>query len=99
VKVAAVSAHFGRDLEQCLSRIEVIIDAARTQEVDLLVFPDATIGGYLGTFADVDRTGLPPSLPADVPELTRVAAMAGTWWSASPTARWRATTTTTPRCA
>jgi nitrilase len=77
VNLAAVSAHFGRDLEQCLTRIEAIIEAARTREVDLLVFPDATIGGYLGTFADADRTGLPPSLPADAPELGRVAAMAG----------------------
>jgi predicted amidohydrolase len=77
VNVAAVSAHFGRDLEQCLARIEAIIEAARGRDVDLLVFPDATIGGYLGTFADVDRTGLPPSLPADAPELKRVSAMAG----------------------
>lgn len=77
MNVAAVSAHFGRDLEQCLSRIEAIIEAARGRQVDLLVFPDATIGGYLGTFADVDRTGLPPSLPADAPELKRVSAMAG----------------------
>jgi len=77
VRVAAVAAHFGRDLEQCLTRIEQIIEAARSRQVDLLVFPDATIGGYLGTFADADRTGLPPSLPADAPEFTRVAAMAG----------------------
>jgi len=77
VNVAAVSAHFGRDLEQCLARIEAIIEAARTRETDLLVFPDATIGGYLGTFAEADRTGLPPALPADAPELARVAAMAG----------------------
>jgi predicted amidohydrolase len=77
VNVAAVAAHFGRDLEQCLSRIEAIIQAARSRQVDLLVFPDATIGGYLGTFADVDRTGLPPSLPPDAPELERVAALAG----------------------
>ena len=77
MNVAAVSAHFGRDLEQCLARIEAIIEAARTRETDLLVFPDATIGGYLGTFAEADRTGLPPALPADAPELARVAAMAG----------------------
>ena len=77
MKVAAVSAHFGRNLEQCLVRIEAIIEAARSQQVDVLVFPDATIGGYLGTFAEADVTGLPPSLPADAPELKRVAAMAG----------------------
>jgi predicted amidohydrolase len=77
VKVAAVSAHFGRDVEQCLSRIEGIIEAARSRAVDVLVFPDATIGGYLGTFADADVTGLPPSLPADAPEFKRVAAASG----------------------
>lgn len=77
MKVAAVAAHFGRDLEQCLTRIGSVIEAARSREVDLLVFPDATVGGYLGTFADVDRTGPPPSLAPDAPELERVAAMAG----------------------
>ena len=77
MRTAAVAAHFGRDLEQCLTRIGSIIAAARSREVDVLVFPDATIGGYLGTFADADVTGLPPALPADAPEFTRVAAMAG----------------------
>jgi predicted amidohydrolase len=71
-----VAAHFGRDLELCLTRIESIIEAARSRGVDFLVFPDATIGGYLGTFADADRTGLPPSLHAEAPELERVGAMA-----------------------
>jgi predicted amidohydrolase len=76
VRVAAVAAHFGRNLEQCLTRIGSIIEAARSKGVDVLVFPDAAIGGYLGTFADADRTGLPPSLPADAPEFERVAVMA-----------------------
>ena len=62
MRVAAVAAHFGRDLEQCLTRIGSIIEAARSRDVEVLVFPDATVGGYLGTFADVDGTGLPPSL-------------------------------------
>jgi predicted amidohydrolase len=77
VRVAAVAAHFGRDLEQCLTRIGSIIEAARSRDVGVLVFPDAAIGGYLGTFADVDGTGLPPSLCPDAPEFGRVAAMAG----------------------
>ena len=76
MRIAAVSAHFGRDLEQCLIRIETIIEAARSRDVDLLVFPEATIGGYLGTFADADATGMPPALPADAPELKRVAGLA-----------------------
>jgi predicted amidohydrolase len=76
VKVAAVSAHFGRDLEQCLAKIELIIEAARSQAVEVLVFPDATIGGYLGEFGGRDATGLPPALSDDAPELKRVGAMA-----------------------
>ncbi|MGI5133009.1 carbon-nitrogen hydrolase family protein [Pseudonocardia sp. CA-107938] len=77
MKVAAVAAHFGRDVDQCLTKIEMIIGAAASQDVDLLVFPDATIGGYLGTFAGTDETGLPPVLTEDSPELKRVAAAAG----------------------
>jgi predicted amidohydrolase len=77
VRVAAVAAHFGRDLEQCLARIERVIDVARSQGVDVLVFPDATVGGYLGAFAGRDATGLPPALPADAAEFERVAARAG----------------------
>jgi predicted amidohydrolase len=77
VRVAAVAAHFGRDVGQCLTKVEGIIADARAQGVQLLVFPDATIGGYLGDLGRGDDTGLPPALDAAAPELTRVAAAAG----------------------
>jgi predicted amidohydrolase len=77
MKIAAVAAHFGRDVEQCLTKIEMIVGAAASQGVDLLVFPDATIGGYLGTFAGTDETGLPPVLTEDSPEIERVGKAAG----------------------
>jgi predicted amidohydrolase len=76
VKVAAVSAHFGRDVDQCLAKIEGIVGDARAQGVRLLVFPDATIGGYLGDLGRGDDTGLPPALDAGSPELKRIAAAA-----------------------
>ena len=45
--------------------------------MDLLVFPDATIGGYLGGFDPVHDTGLPPAFPADDAVFDRVASAAG----------------------
>jgi predicted amidohydrolase len=99
MKIAAVAAHFGRDVGQCLTKIEMIVGAAASQDVDLLVFPDATIGGYLGTFAGTDETGLPPVLTEDSPELKRVAAAAATWSCASATGSSRPTCRTTRRCA
>jgi len=76
VRVAAVSAHFGRDVEQCLAKVEGIVADARAQDVTLLVFPDATIGGYLGDLGRGNDTGLPPALDAGAPELKRIAAAA-----------------------
>jgi predicted amidohydrolase len=77
VRVAAVAAHFGRDLEQCLAKVDLIIAAARSQNVELLVLPDAALGGYLGDLGGRDATGLPPALAEDAPEIERVAAAAG----------------------
>ncbi|GAA4319121.1 carbon-nitrogen hydrolase family protein [Klenkia terrae] len=77
MRVAAVSAHFGREVEPCVAKVEAITADARAQGVDLLVFPDATIGGYLGGFDPVHDTGLPPAFPADDAVFDRVAAAAG----------------------
>ncbi|QNG36642.1 carbon-nitrogen hydrolase family protein [Geodermatophilaceae bacterium NBWT11] len=77
MRVAAVSAHFGRDVEPCLAKIEAITADARARGVDLLVFPGATIGGYLGGFGAVGATGMPPAFPADDPVFDRLAAAAG----------------------
>ncbi|KQS66607.1 carbon-nitrogen hydrolase family protein [Modestobacter sp. Leaf380] len=77
MRLAAVSAHFGRDVGACVAKVEAITSDARAQGVDLLVFPDATLGGYLGGFGAVGETGLPPALAADDEVFARVAAAAG----------------------
>ncbi len=75
LRMAAVSAPFGRDLEECYSRIGVLIDQARDAGVRLLALPEACLGGYL---ADLNGTAeMPPSFPVDGPEIARLAAMAG----------------------
>lgn len=73
--VAAVSAPFGRDLDEAYARIGALLDEARAQGVRLLVLPEACLGGYL---ANLDgEAPLPPALDLDGPELRRVIAMAG----------------------
>ena len=78
--IAAVSAPFGRDLDQALADIEVILTDARAAGAGLVVLPEAALGGYLhdlsggapGTTAD-----LPPALDLDGPVVRRVAELAG----------------------
>ncbi len=76
--VAAVAAPFGRDLEQCFAAIARALDDARRAGADLVVLPEAALGGYL---ADLSGQGssvadLPPALEMDGPEVKRVADMA-----------------------
>ncbi|MCD1270012.1 carbon-nitrogen hydrolase family protein [Microbacterium sp. MEC084] len=83
VTVAAVAANFGRDLEENYALIERIVGEARDAGVQLLVFPEAAIGGYLsslGNHGDTVRTtqrSLPPAITLDGPELRRVQQIAG----------------------
>jgi predicted amidohydrolase len=75
--MAAVSAHFGRDLDYAMARITGIIDEARRGGIGLLVFPDAALGGYLADLRHPDPEALPPALPRDDVLLRRIAAAAG----------------------
>jgi len=77
--VAAVAAPFGRDLDQCFASIARILDEARDAGADLVVLPEAALGGYL---ADLSGQGssvadLPPALTVDGPEVKRMADLAG----------------------
>jgi predicted amidohydrolase len=75
ITIAAANAPFGRDMEACFSTIESCIDGARDAGVDLLVLPEAAMGGYVETLhGDADP---PPALSVDGPELQRVCEMAG----------------------
>ncbi|HEY4455911.1 MAG TPA: carbon-nitrogen hydrolase family protein [Pseudonocardiaceae bacterium] len=77
VRIAAVAAHFGRDLEFDLARIGKLIDDARKEQTDLLVLPDAALGGYLADLRHPDPDALPPALAPDDPLLRKVAELAG----------------------
>jgi N-carbamoylputrescine amidase len=78
--IAAVSAPFGRDLDQGLADIEAILDDARASGAALVVLPEAALGGYLHDLsggAPGTTPDLPPALDLDGPVLRRVAELAG----------------------
>ncbi|GAB83971.1 carbon-nitrogen hydrolase family protein [Gordonia rubripertincta] len=75
--LGALAAHFGRDVERGVSKAVGIVEAAARDGVDLLVFPDATLGGYLGDLRNPDPDELPPALDPDGPELAAIIAAAG----------------------
>lgn len=77
MRIGAVAAHFGRDLDRALTKIGGIIADARAAGVGLLVFPDATVGGYLSDLRHPDPASLPPGLDDDSPQIRRIIAMAG----------------------
>jgi nitrilase len=76
-RLAAVAGHFGRDIERSLVKIAGIIEDARRAGVDLLVLPDAALGGYIGDLRKPDTDSLPPALASDAQELQRIGRMAG----------------------
>jgi nitrilase len=76
--LAGVAAHFGRDVARALPKVEGILDDARHAGADLVVLPDAALGGYLSDLGDPDSTDLPEPLKLDGPELDRVRRAAGT---------------------
>lgn len=76
MRLAAVAAHFGRDVTRALEKIAGIIGDAREAGVDLLVLPDATLGGYLADLRSPDPDALPPAFAEDSAEVQQVAAMA-----------------------
>lgn len=75
--LAAVAARFGRDVERALPKVEGILDDARAAGADLVVLPDAALGGYLSDLGDPDSQDLPAPLKLDGPELDRIRAAAG----------------------
>jgi N-carbamoylputrescine amidase len=75
LRMAAVAAAFGRDLEADFDVIEKLIASARADGARLLALPEACLGGYL---ADLEGGAQgPPALRVDGPEIARLAALAG----------------------
>ncbi|WP_422335684.1 carbon-nitrogen hydrolase family protein [Rhodococcus sp. (in: high G+C Gram-positive bacteria)] len=75
--MAALAAHFGRDIDRALLKLDALIESAHRDAIDLLVLPDACLGGYISDLRSPDVAELPPALRADGPELAAVAKMAG----------------------
>ncbi|MGI3781136.1 MAG: carbon-nitrogen hydrolase family protein, partial [Janthinobacterium lividum] len=84
--ITAVADEFGRDLEAAYATIDHIVVEAAARGTDLLVLPEACLGGYLPSLGSVDddeetrarrRKNMPPAFHVDGPEVARVVAMAG----------------------
>ena len=83
--LAAVAAPFGRDLDAVLRHASTALRhrGPRARARDLLVLPEACLGGYLadlgayGANRCSPRDALPPALDLDGPEIARLAALAG----------------------
>lgn len=73
---AAAAAPFGRDLDACFATIAALIEEARARGVDLLVLPEAALGGYVESLGGEDVEP-PPAFDRDGPELRRVMELAG----------------------
>jgi len=79
--VAAVAANFGRDLEDCFTRIEVLLRDARARGAALVVLPEAALGGYLADLDGSAGVSLPP-----VPWTSTARSCGG--WPRSPATWW-----------
>jgi predicted amidohydrolase len=77
ITMGAVAAHFGRDVERTLAKLPGMIGQARERGIDLLVLPDATVGGYLLDMVHPGPAALPPAVELDGPEVQAIADMAG----------------------
>jgi predicted amidohydrolase len=77
MKIAAMAAHFGRDIERSMEKLGGIIERLRAQGIDLLVLPDATLGGYIGSLSNPSPGERPPALAPGGPELRALCEMAG----------------------
>ncbi|MFI6932637.1 carbon-nitrogen hydrolase family protein [Streptomyces sp. NPDC050287] len=77
LRMAAVAAEFGRDLEEDFATVERLIKEARAADVRLLALPEACLGGYLLSLDDSAADEGPPALALDGPEIRRLADLAG----------------------
>ncbi|MGB3371788.1 MAG: carbon-nitrogen hydrolase family protein [Rhodococcus sp. (in: high G+C Gram-positive bacteria)] len=86
VTISVAAAEFGRDMEQGYNTIAALLEEARNRGSQLLVLPEACLGGYLPSLGGGDESAearqrrldsLPPALELDGPELKRVIDMAG----------------------
>ncbi|MGI4895899.1 MAG: nitrilase-related carbon-nitrogen hydrolase, partial [Janthinobacterium lividum] len=73
LRIAAVAANFGRELDRGVAKVLGIIGDARARAVDLLVLPHAVLGGYLADLRDLTTVDLPPALDLASPQVQEIA--------------------------
>jgi predicted amidohydrolase len=74
VRVAGAAAHFGRDLEAAMHRVEAIVRHSRRAGVRLIVLPHGTLGGSV---SDSPPDDLPQSFRTDDPIFDELRTLAG----------------------
>ncbi len=77
LRVVAVADNFGRDLSAGFARVAVILERARALGAGLVVFPEATLGGYLAHLDPSGPPDLPPAFDPAGPEIAELARLAG----------------------
>ena len=77
LRVVAVADNFGRDVHAGFARVEAILDHARALGAHLVVFPEATLGGYLAHLDGAGPPDLPPAFDPAGPEIDELARLAG----------------------
>ncbi|MEV0356341.1 carbon-nitrogen hydrolase family protein [Nocardia sp. NPDC050697] len=75
-RIAALAGHFGADIGRALEKLHGIVERLHAQRVELLVLPDATLGGYIGDLRNPDPATGPEAIDPDGPELRRIREMA-----------------------
>ena len=75
-RVAALAGHFGPDIGRALDKLAGILERLAVEKVDLLVLPDATLGGYIGDLRNPDPASVPAALDPDGPEIRLLCSMA-----------------------
>ncbi len=76
LRVVAVAESFGRDLRVCMVRVAAVLAQARALGAGLVVFPEATLGGYLAHLDPGGPPDLPPALDRGGPEIALLARLA-----------------------
>lgn len=75
--IAAVAAPFDRDIDAGFERIAAILDDARALGAELVVLPEAAIGGYVADLHLGSGVEPPPALAPNGPEISRLIELAG----------------------
>lgn len=77
LRVVAVADNFGRDVGAGFARVSAILERARAMDAGLVVFPEATLGGYLAHLDPGGPPDLPPAFEVTGPEIAQLARLAG----------------------